>query len=358
MIRASWLHMISDKESPPDRSINSEETPGGKDPKTEEIAPELPSVAEGTAALPSTTNPDTHRLVWVLLRGWWIILIVLIIAVVYSGYSLTTHSPVYTSYMVVREIDQSPLVMPARIAGLAEGLGVNIPKAKNTVFDDFKVLLGMDRLAQELDQKFGYVRKVYGGRGDEESQSWIAPTGWRVDLDDYFRGFAPIAEWTPPNTQQLAGYIAGNILLFELEDSDAVRIQFQHEDASFSYRFLSDVYRTAEELLREQELERISARISYVKKSLASVTITEYRESLIFVLAEQEKKALELQSGQPYIAEIIQPPIGSNIPSSPNILVRLILGVIVGLVLGAVLAVFIAFLRSVVAHKPLPRRSR
>ncbi len=349
---------MSDKPSPPDFSKNPEGASSGQNSKTE-IATESLSEAMAVEAEPSRVNPDIHLLVWVLLRGWWIILIVFIVAVVYSGYSLTKHSPVHTAHMVVREIDPSGgFAMPARIAGLAEGLGVNIRDGmETTVFDDFKILVRMERFSQVLDQKYGYVRKVYGGQWNEGSQSWNPPTGWRVDLDDYFRGFAPIAEWTPPNTQKLAQYIAGSVSLVDVEsDSVAVRIQYQHPDADFALQLLSDVYQTGEELLRNQEMTRIFDRISYVRERLANITISEYRQSLIFVLAEQEKKLLELQSGQPYVAEIIQPPVVTVRPSSPNILVRLILGAIVGLVLGALLVIVVAFLRSVLTRKPLMRK--
>ena len=349
--------MVSDKQSPSDLSKKSEGASNGQNPETE-ITPELTSESGTMVASPSTVNPDIHRLIWVLLRGWWIILIVFIIAVVYSGYSLTTHSPVFTAHMVVREIDQGGgLAMPAQISGLAEGLGVQISEEESTVFDDFAVLLGMDRFAQVLDQKYGYVRKVHSGQWNEGSQSWNEPPGWRVELDDYFRGFAPIAEWTPPNTQQLARYIEGSIFLLEIQsnfsDSEAIRIQYQHPEADFALQFLSDIYQTGEEMLRDQELERISSRIAYVRDRLASITISEYRHSLIFVLAEQEKKLLSLHEGQPFVAEILQPPVVSDRPSSPNVLFRLILGGFVGLALGVVLVIVVAFFRSVLTHKPL-----
>ncbi len=346
---------MSDK----DRDLGDTKISGSassESPIKADVAPELISQTVAAPVPPSGVNPDIHRLVWVLLRGWWIILIVFILAIVYSGYSLTNHSPVYTSHMVVREIDRGGgLALPGRISGLAEGLGARIKKGKTSPLDDFKILLGMDRFAQELDRKYEYVREVYGGQWSEETQSWKAPTGWRTDLDDYFRGFAPIAEWTPPSTQKLAQYIAGSIFLVDVAgQSSASRIQYQHPDADFALQFLSNVYQTAEEMLRSQELERISNRASYVRERLASVTISDYRESLIFVLAEQEKKLLELQSGQPYVADVIQPPIVTDQPSSPNILIRLILGAIVGLALGAVLVVIIAFLRSVLGRKPIP----
>ncbi len=347
--------MMSDKDRDSGDASLSQSESSESQPKTNP-ASEMISQAIPAPLPPSGVNPDIHRLVWVLLRGWWIILIVFILAVVYSGYSLTNHAPVYTSHMIVREMDGGGgLALPGRISGLAEGLGVQLKRGKTTPFDDFKILLGMDRFAQELDRKYGYVRQVYGGQWDEETQSWKAPTGWRADLDDYFRGFAPIADWTPPSTQKLAQYIAGNVSLVDVQGQpSAHRIQYQHPDAEFAQRFLTNIYKTAEEMLQRQELERISNRVAYIKERLANITISDYRESLLFVLGEQEKKLLEVQSGQPYVANVIQPPVVTDRPSSPNILIRLILGAIVGLALGMVLVLVIAFLRSVLTRKPLP----
>jgi hypothetical protein len=317
-----------------------------------------PSVQKSSLELTQTAavNPDIHRLVWVLLRGWWIILIVIILSVLYSAYSLTKHSPVYTSHMVVREIDKDDggLALPARLSGLATNLGVQVGKKAISPFDEFTILLGTDRFARELDRKYGYLRAVFGGQWNEETQSWNPPTGWRVDLDDYFRDFAPIAEWTPPGTQQLAQYVAGNVLIVTIKGQLRIwRVQYQHPDQQFAMQFLRDAFDTAEDMLHRREVERVLKQVEYVKKRLASITVSEYRQSLVYVLAQQEKRLLELQSGQPYIAEILQPAVVTDRPSSPNVLVRLILGAIVGVALGVLAVVVIAFLRTILSRRPV-----
>lgn len=328
-----------------------------KDSKSQNIpAAQAPLLSEAATLHPAGVNPDIHRLVWVLLRGWWIILIVLAISIVYAGYSLTTYSPLYTSHMVVREMgkDSDRFSLPSAVTGLAAGLGVRMSTKKIMPFDEFRILLNSERLARELDRSHSYVDAIYGGQWNEEKQTWNLPTGWRVDLDNYFRKFAPIAEWTPPSTQQLAQYIAGSILISDVQGKDvrAWRIQYRHPDREFALQFLRNVFHTAENMLYSQELERVSKTVKYVKERLVNVTISEYRESLIFVMAQQEKRLLELQSGKSYVAQIIQPPIVTHQPSSPNVLVRLILGAIVGLGLGVVLVLLVGFLRSVLSRRP------
>jgi capsular polysaccharide biosynthesis protein len=309
----------------------------------------------------SAIDPDIYRLTWVILRGWWIILIVVILSVVYAGYSLKKFAPTFTAHMLVREVQSKSggLQMPSRLTNLAQGFGVAIKDDASSSFDHFTVLLGSVQFAEKLDRKYDYVKRIYAGQWNEATQSWIAPVGWRADLDEYFRGFAPIEEWSPPTAHQLAGYVAGNIAIIEIQKfADMHKIQFQHPDAEFALEFLQNVYQEAEDELHAQELERVSNMLTYVRNKLAKITISEYRDSLIFVLAGQEKKMLELQSGAPNIAEIIQPAVVSDRASSPNIMVRLVLGAIVGFALGGALVLMVAFLRNVVATRRLSRMAK
>jgi hypothetical protein len=239
------------------------------------------------------------------------------------------------------------------LTSFAGGLGVALNEGFSTSFDHFTVHIGTPRFAENLDRKYGYVKTIFGGQWNEETQSWTAPIGWRVDLDNYFRRFAAIAEWVPPNAQTLAGYVAGNVAIVEVQSQrDMHRIQFQHPDSEFALEFLRNVYREAENELYEQELNRVSKMVSYVKDQLSKITISEYRDSLLFVLAGREKRMLELQSGSPYVAEIIQPPVVSDRASSPNVLVRLILGAIVGLALGGVMVLAVTFIKAVFSRRP------
>jgi LPS O-antigen subunit length determinant protein (WzzB/FepE family) len=309
----------------------------------------------------STIDPDIYRLTWVLLRGWWIILIMVALSVVYAGYSLTKYGPTFTAHMLVREIHSNSggLQLPSRLTNLAQGFGVAVKDDSSTSFNHFTVLLESVKFAEKLDQKYGYVKRIYAGQWDEAAQSWKAPIGWRADLDNYFRGFAPVGEWSPPTAHQLAGYVAGNISIFEVQNRhDIHKIQFQHPDPEFALEFLQNIYQEAEDELHAQELDRVSKMLTYVRNKLAKITISEYRDSLIFVLAGQEKKMLELQSGAPHIAEVIQPPVVTDRPSSPNVLVRLVLGAIVGLALGGVMVLIVAFLRNVISTRRLSRLAK
>ena len=305
------------------------------------------------SSTPKIVDSDIYRLTWVLLRGWWIILIVVILSVLYSGYSLTKYGPNYTAHMTIREVDKagSGIQLPSKYDGLAQTFGVAKDKS-STPFDDFVVLLGTPMFAELLDDKYGYVNEVFKGQWNAQIGEWIPPVGWKVDLDKFFRQFAPIGEWTPPNTEQLAGYIAGSINIVEIEGiKDLHRIEFHHPERQFALSFLHNVFHEAEQYMRSNQTERITRMVEFVKRKLAKVTIRDYREALLHVLAEQEKKLIELQSGSPYVAGIIQPPVVSEAPSSPNVFVRLVLGVLVGLMLGAIVVLIVAFFKTGVSQR-------
>ena len=103
-------------------------------------------------------DSDIYRLAWVLLRGWWIILIVVILSVLYSSYSLTKYGPNYTAHMTIREVNKQEggIQLPSKYDGLAQTFGVSKDKS-STPFDHFVVLLGTPMFAKLLDDKYGYV---------------------------------------------------------------------------------------------------------------------------------------------------------------------------------------------------------
>ena len=66
---------------------------------------------------------------------------------------------------------------------------------------------------------------------------------------------------------------------------------------------------------------------------------------------EVEKRLIELQSGAPYAAVVIQPPAVSEKPSDPNVFIRLVLGLIVGFGLGIVAVLIVAMLRRAYSQR-------
>ncbi len=301
-------------------------------------------------------DSDFYRFVWIVLRGWWIILIVVILSVTYAGYSLTKHGPTYKAHMLLREVTKGTtqsIQMPTRMANLAANFGIPVGPSGSTNFKRLTLLFGTTPFAEYLDSKYGYIKRVYGGSWDEENKRWIAPTGWQVDLDNFFRRFAPIPEWQPPRSQELANYIRSNISIVPYPAAkDIFRLEFRHPDRDFALEFLRNVYFEAEQELSSQEIKRESSLVSYFKTQLAKVSISEYRDALFFVLAGREKRLIELQSGAPYAAIVIAPPSVSEKPSKPNVFVRLVLGGIIGLGLGIVVVLIVAISKRIISQRP------
>lgn len=306
--------------------------------------------------VPRQVDSDFYRFAWVVLRGWWIILIVIILSVTYAGYSLTKHGPTYRAHMLLREVTKgatNSIQMPTRMANLAANFGVPMESQGSTNFDHLTLLFGSTVFAEQLDKKYGYIKRIYGGSWDEENQRWIPPTGWRVDLDDFFRRFAQIPEWQPPGAQELANYIRGSITIIPYPKAkDVFRLEFRHPDRDFALDFLRNVFDEAEGELSRQEIKRVSSLVYYFKKQLAEVSISEYRDALFYVLAGREKRLIELQSGAPYAAIVIQPAQVSGKPSSPNVFNRLVLGAIIGFGLGIVLVLIVAIFRKILSQRP------
>ncbi len=294
---------------------------------------------------------DAYNLVWLIIRGKWIILAGVVLAVLYAGYSLTKFQPVYEARMIVAPIESgSGLRLPAGLGRIASQIGFPIEEKTASNFDRFRVLVGSVALATRLDRKYGYVKEVFAGSWDEARMVWIPPTGFRVDMENFFRRFFPIAEWQPPTVHNLAAYIKGSVATDYLEDNPLVyEIVIQHRDRDFALTLLARVYIEAEAFLRAQEVGRAQGQLEYVRDQLARTTVSDYRLSLIQVLAEQETKMMELQADLPLVGEVIEPPTVSDQPTKPAVIFYLILGVIAGLVFGIMLVLLINFLKTALA---------
>ena len=78
------------------------------------------------------------------------------------------------------------------------------------------------------------------------------------------------------------------------------------------------VHKEGDELIRLDAQERATRQIKYITEKLATVSITEHRQSLTQLLSDQEKQMMMIQVDLPFSARIIHPPMASDAPTSPR----------------------------------------
>jgi hypothetical protein len=301
---------------------------------------------------PTGFDVDLRSIVWIIIRGKWVILACAVLAVLYAGHSMRGFVPLYTAQMVVMSLQSGQtLQLPASVNRFAAGVGIALPNDTSSKFDQFRVLLTSVVLAKRLDKKYDFVHRMFGGAWDEVTGEPVPPDNFAADIDEFFRGFMEIPDWSPPTAENLGSYIGAFFLIEELSITTPIyRIRFRHPDQDFALELLTAVYMEAEAIMREAEIERVSSQLDHISRKLAQISVADYRLSLIQISAELEKRMMVLQANLPYVAEIIDAPVVSSHQTRPNPILKLVIGLIGGMMIGIILVLMYRFLRVVLAR--------
>ena len=108
-------------------------------------------------------------------------------------------------------------------------------------------------------------------------------------------GFFDLPVWTPPSAKGLTEYLEDELGIFEIAKTGMRRITFRHEDPEFAVQLVRWIHEESDEVIREEAQERTRRQIEYIERKLATVRITEHRQSLTLLLSDQEKQMMMTQ---------------------------------------------------------------
>ncbi len=297
---------------------------------------------------------DLRHLAIALWRGKWIILAFAAIGLGLGLQRLHEHTPTYKARMVVSpSLTTDPSTLGGggsqggqlgALAGLA-GLSIG-SKAQATTFDRLKEAFKSFELAQTLDRKYGLFMRIFGAGWDAKTQSWIRPEGWRFELNEAIAEFLRQPTWAPPNMESLARYIGGAMQVKEVKESPFVEITVQHPDPEFALNLLKIAYAEADQLLREQDRQQVNQRRSYLEERLTRTSLSDMRQVVLTLMAQEERAAMLLESDLPYGARTIEPAYVSSTPVALRPIVEIGIRMVTAIGLAIVLVAGWAILRG------------
>jgi hypothetical protein len=298
---------------------------------------------------------DLRHLVIALWRGKWVILAFAAIGLGLGLQRLHEHTPTFKARMVVSpSLTTDPTMLGGggaaqggqlgALAGLA-GLSIG-SKAQATTFDRLKEAFKSFELAQTLDRKYGLFMRIYGAGWDAKTQSWIRPEGWRFELRQDIAEFLRQPTWAPPNMESLARYIGGSLQVTEVLKSPFIEIAVQHPDPEFALNLLKIAYAEADQLLREQDRRQVTQRRAYLEERLARTSLSDMRQVVLTLMAQEERSAMLLDSDLPYAARTIEPAYVSSTPVALRPAIEIGIRVLAALALAVALVAGWAILRG------------
>ena len=293
-------------------------------------------------------------------RGKWIILATMAAVVGSVTVWMKMTDPLYTASMVIAPAtDAGTGGLASKLSqfgGLASLAGINLPSDETvSPFAQFNEVVTSVAVAQRLQENYGVNQKVFESSWDAENTRWVPPQGPVAELRTRVLRFFNFPMWTPPSAGALAKFLSDELVKSYVARSGMRRLEFRHEDPEFAVQLLRWIHYEGDELIRELARERTSRQIAYIERKLATVSVSEYRLSLIQLLADQEKQMMMIQVDLPFAARIIEAPLVSATPTFPKPFRFLALGAAVGFFIGVMLLYLIDSLRG---RQTLPRESR
>lgn len=138
----------------------------------------------------------------------------------------------------------------------------------------------------------------------------------------------------PEDAAGMAQWLQENVKIEPVGSTRLRRISVLHPDLQFGVILLRALYDVTDEMIRAELVEKTDRRIAYLERELAQISHPEHRRIMTDLLMDQEQIAMILAVGEPYAAQLSEPPYAGTKPYWPRRGVVFPAFAMVGLVLG------------------------
>ena len=278
-----------------------------------------------------------------LFGGWYIVVLAMLLAVGATAYSLMGSQAIYTAEVIVAPVGD----LGEKSNSIASGLLGSLGSTKSaTPFDRLILTLTSYRLAAMLDANRPTKMQIFGRYWDEETRTWRRPDTWRFQVSSAVREFFGLPVAGAPNAATFARYLQAHLKITSgIGEFKHRMISYDHNDPTLGRAFLALVLKDADDIVREQDTNQLRRYTEYLKDRLQTVTVAEHRKVFFDLLALNERKLMVADAGEFYSFRILDGPRVSDVPTSPQPVLSLMLATIGGFAIGLLIVVLLLGLR-------------
>jgi hypothetical protein len=120
-------------------------------------------------------------------------------------------------------------------------------------------------------------------------------------------------------------YLNDNVSIIDIKDSGMKKIILKHANDEFAKQLLAKIYLQADALIKAKETEKNEKEIIFIQDSLQKDSLSGNREMFIQLLQHQLQIKSMLSVDLPYSADVVEEINVSSNPSSPSILLIVLL---------------------------------
>lgn len=248
----------------------------------------------------------------------------------------------YTVGLQVTPTESQGTKLGSGLSGLASIAGVSLSAGKESPsFDLYLEGLHSLEAARVLAENQALMQNIFSDEWDKERKDWREPGGIVKKIISGVKILLGMRAygWQAPDAKRLQEFIADEVKISKDSNRPVVTITFQHKSSEIGISLISSLHKAVDDDLRMRTLRRSTGYISYLYDQLKEASVAEYREALVELIAEQEKRRMIASSNLSYAAEPFSGPYASLYPTKPQSIFVLITSILLGLVVGVIGAV-------------------
>lgn len=138
----------------------------------------------------------------------------------------------------------------------------------------------------------------------------------------------------PATAAEMALWLQRNLVIEPVSQTRLKRVSLRHPDPDFTVYMLDRIYEAADSLMRKDLAEKTERRIGYLRDTIDKTMHPEHRRVLTQLLMDQEQIGMVLAVGEPFAAQMAEPPAASAEPVWPRRMIVLPVFVLAGMFAG------------------------
>jgi len=292
--------------------------------------------------VPSPNEPPDIPLS-VLFKAFWkarnFVVTIIGASVVLSFVYLATSQRAYSVETVIGPAQDSSGGAKSALAGITGALFGGGDTDVN--FSKFRQILTSARLADRLEKDHRVAKTLMGG-WDEQTHSWLPPSGPLAFIKGGLKALLGLPGWAPPDSAQLAGQLHEIVQIERIGQggpldmkTNLLIVSVKMADKNYAIQLLNWILRDADHVVREDQLTNTTNRIGYLRDALSKTNEVNLIQSLQQILMNEERTQMMLQADKYYAVDVIDPPHynPSNYSPRPSLVVfsAILLGLLVSM---------------------------
>ena len=117
---------------------------------------------------------------------------------------------------------------------------------------------------------------------------------------------------------EFSDYIKDHVTMEPVGPTSSLILSYRHPDPEFAAKFLQHLHKITDEMIRNDARDQTEARMVYLQKALKEAYNPDNRKALADQLMIEEHQRMMISMGEPFSAELIEPPSSSSKPVWPK----------------------------------------